>query len=249
MAVAHGQVATLDQQQAEVAGEIGLLEIGLVVGAGRQQADARIAAPGASGKAGAERLEERREPLDVHGAVEVRPGARQHEAVGERVAGARRGLHAITQHPPAPVRPAADVGGIELDVGLALGQDAGERLQIIRAAGDGGGRQGALVHQETRTVDVLQDLLDQLGALGHASGDGLPFRGLDQQGQMADRPAFLGVVAIGAIGRAGVADVPVGRGETPGHLLGAELDEARDEGEPRGPRPPVGADELVRHAR
>ena len=44
--VAHREVVALDQQEAEIAREIGLLEIGLAVGAGRQQADARLAALG-----------------------------------------------------------------------------------------------------------------------------------------------------------------------------------------------------------
>ena len=42
--VAHDEVAALDQQEAEIAGEIGLLEIALVHLARRQQADARLRA-------------------------------------------------------------------------------------------------------------------------------------------------------------------------------------------------------------
>ena len=74
--VAHRQVAALDQQEAEIAGKIGLFEIGLVIGAGRQQADARIGMRGRGDQAVAERLEERREPADVHIAIERREGAR-----------------------------------------------------------------------------------------------------------------------------------------------------------------------------
>ena len=40
--VAHRQVAALDQRDAEVAGQIGVLEIGLVIGAGSQQDDPGI---------------------------------------------------------------------------------------------------------------------------------------------------------------------------------------------------------------
>ena len=69
-------------------------------------------------------------------------------------------------------------------------------------------------------------------------------------GQMADRPALLVLVAIGAVGHAGVADMPVGRRETPLHLLRPELDQPPDE---RRATPPSGlsirADELVRHTR
>ena len=45
-AVAHDQVVALDQQEAEIARQVRLLEIGLAEGPGRQQADARIAALG-----------------------------------------------------------------------------------------------------------------------------------------------------------------------------------------------------------
>ena len=75
-AVAHGQIAALDKQKAEIAGEIGLFEIGLVVGAGRQQADARIGVTRHRGQAAAESLEEGREPLDIHVAVKRREGTR-----------------------------------------------------------------------------------------------------------------------------------------------------------------------------
>ena len=44
MAVARDEIAALDQQEAEIAGEIGLFEIGLAPGAGRQNADARLRA-------------------------------------------------------------------------------------------------------------------------------------------------------------------------------------------------------------
>jgi hypothetical protein len=44
--VAHRQVAALDQGQAQVARQVGVLEIGFVVGAGRQQHDVRIGAAG-----------------------------------------------------------------------------------------------------------------------------------------------------------------------------------------------------------
>ena len=43
-AVAHRQVAALDQREAEVAREVGVLEVGLVVRPGREQHDARVVA-------------------------------------------------------------------------------------------------------------------------------------------------------------------------------------------------------------
>ena len=47
-AVADREIVALDQQEAEIAGESGLLEIGLAVAARREQADARLVAIGAA---------------------------------------------------------------------------------------------------------------------------------------------------------------------------------------------------------
>ena len=62
LAVTGHEVVALDQQQAEITGEIGLLGIGLAERAGRQQADARIDALRAAREASAKIAEERREP-------------------------------------------------------------------------------------------------------------------------------------------------------------------------------------------
>ena len=78
LALAHHEVFALDQQQAEIAGHIGLFEIGLAPGAGRQQADARLAPRGGGGEACAKIAEEGREALHIHLAIEPRQGSRQH---------------------------------------------------------------------------------------------------------------------------------------------------------------------------
>ena len=67
----HREIVALDQQKAEIARQIGLLEIGFAEGPGRQQADARLAAVGAGAQAVAERPEERRDALDVQSAIEL----------------------------------------------------------------------------------------------------------------------------------------------------------------------------------
>ena len=87
-AVRDDKILAFDQKQAEIAGEIGLLEIGFVERAGRQQADARVRALRHRGKAEAERLEERCQPLDIHIAVKGWESPRQDKPVGERVASA-----------------------------------------------------------------------------------------------------------------------------------------------------------------
>ena len=127
MAIAHDEIAALDEQKAEIAGEIGLFEIGLAPRAGRQDADARPDALRARAQARAKLAKERRQPLDVHLAVEARKGLRDDEPVLQRIARARGRLRAVAEHPPAPVRPAADIGGVEAQPAPAGRRDAAHR--------------------------------------------------------------------------------------------------------------------------
>ena len=139
--VAHRQVLAFDQQEAEIAREIGVLEIGLVHRSRREHADAGIVLAVERGQLRLERLEERREPLDLERAIDVGHGAREREAVLQRVAGARRRLRAVAEHPPAPVGRAADVDGVEPQMRAAGRRDADQRPQEFRIAGDDRGRQ------------------------------------------------------------------------------------------------------------
>ena len=121
--VAHGEVAALDEREAEIAREIGVLEVGLVVGARREQHDARRV--GRPRRQRVEHLaqaaEERRQPLHAAVAEGLRQAARQRDPVLERVAGAGRRLGAIGEHPPRAVGRAREVGGV-------AGAGAGRRV-------------------------------------------------------------------------------------------------------------------------
>ena len=116
-AVAGGaQVAALDQQIAEVAGEVGMAEIVVVVRARRQQRDARIAAAGEHRQVGLHALEEGRQAHAVAGFEQVAGDVRMHDAVGERIADAGRRLGVIVDDAPAAVGLARQVDGIEVQV-------------------------------------------------------------------------------------------------------------------------------------
>ena len=134
--VAHDQVLALDQQQAEIAREIGVLEIGFVHRPGRQQTDARVVLPVIFEQLGLKRLEERRDAFDVGFAIDVGDGARQRQPVLDRVARAGGRLCTIAEHPPFPVRPAPDFHGDEAQMRAARRCDAGQRAQEFRIAGD-----------------------------------------------------------------------------------------------------------------
>src|SRR5258705_5735578 len=134
---ADGEIVALDQQKSEIARQCRVFEIGFTECAGRQQSDTRLVAIGASAQTVAERLEEGSNPLHIHRFVERGKSPRQDQPVFQRVAGSRRRLAAVAQYPPAPVGPAADIGGIEIEKSAAWRSDSVNRAQKFGAAGDG----------------------------------------------------------------------------------------------------------------
>ena len=183
-----GEIVALDQQEAEIARQCRVLEIGFAEGARRQQADARLVAVGAGAKRVAERLEERRYALDIHRLVEPRKGPRQHQAVFQRIARARRRLGAVAQDPPPAIRTAPDIGGIEVEVAPARRLDAADGAQIFAAAGNGRGRNGALSDQAALAIEIAEQQFEQLGALRDAGRQLPPVGIVDEQRQMAEWP-------------------------------------------------------------
>ena len=242
---AHGQIAAFDQEETEIAGEIGLFEIGLAMGAGGQEADARVDALGLARHAGAELLEEARQPLDVDRLVEVGEGAGEGEAVLQRIARARGGLRAVAQHPPSPVGAAADVGGIEVEIAPAHRPQPAERMQEIAASRHGGRGQMAVAHHIAGAVDVGEHGLDQPRPLGHAARDLRPFRLVDQQRDVAERPRARVPVAIGAVGDARLAHVAIGEIEPAVEFVAAQLQESAEERQPVRARTALRIDEFV----
>ena len=80
-------------------------------------------------------LEEAGEATDVRIFEDIGQDAGADEAILEGVAGAGGRLGAVGEHPPAAVRPAAEVGGIDGQAGAALGQGADQRAQELAAPG------------------------------------------------------------------------------------------------------------------
>ena len=113
-AVRDGQVLAFEQHDAEIAGDVGVLEVGLVERAGRQDGDAAVGAGDHAVQGVAEAAEEAGEPVDVHLAIDVGQRARGGDAVLQREAGARRRLGAVAEHPPVAVGAAAELEGAEM---------------------------------------------------------------------------------------------------------------------------------------
>ena len=118
--VAHRQVGAFDQRKAPVAGQEGVLEIGLVVRSRRQQHDARIVAlAGAEQQRVALDVEEARQLAHVALAEDVGQDARAHQPVFQRVADAGGRLRAIGDHPPAAIGRARQVRGVGVQIDAA----------------------------------------------------------------------------------------------------------------------------------
>ncbi len=127
--------------------------------------------------------------------------------------------------------------------------DPAERLQKIRRAGDDGGGQIAVGNERAGAVDIGQDSFEKPCALRNAGGDLLPFRRFDQQRQMAERPGAFARIAIGAIGDAGIANVPVGGREATVDVVRAEAAQGFEKADPMRPLLAGAIDEFIRNIR
>ena len=151
--VTHDQILAVHQKKAEIARQIGVLEIGLVHRPRREQADTRVILAIEREQLRLERLKERRDAFNARGAIDVGHRARQREPVLDRVTCARRRLRAIVEHPPSPVGATPDIHGVEPQVRAARRRDADQRPQEFRIAGDQGGRQAAIAGERCRAID------------------------------------------------------------------------------------------------
>ena len=118
---AHGEIVAFDQRHAELAREVGVLEIGFVVGAGREDdGERRLVARGVE-HAFAQRAEESAHAAHRHVGNGLGVHLLEDLAILERVARARWRLRAIREQPPAAVRRARQVRGVEVQPGAVGG--------------------------------------------------------------------------------------------------------------------------------
>ena len=248
--VAHREVATLDQGVAEVAREVGMLEVALVVGPGSEQHDARIvvvarrqADEGVAG--GGEEGGQSPHPAF---AVGLRQDAREHDAVLERVAGAGGRLRAVGEHPPRAVGSAHQVGGVEVQAPpaghgelMARAQEAGMGEQHRR-------RQQAVVQQALRPVAVGEDEVEEVGALRQPGGDAVPLGAADDLGQGVELPRAIEAarIAIDVVGHPVLADQALRVLAPPRELVrAAQALKLTGEGAPLRAQPPAAVEQLV----
>ncbi|MNZ74402.1 hypothetical protein D3C78_928500 [compost metagenome] len=120
-AVAHGQVAALDQRIAELARQVEVLEVGLVEAPrGQQHHQRRLAVARRLARQGVlQGAEVAGQVLHAQVAVQLGKGARDDLPVLQRIAGAGRRLGAVGGDPPAAVRRPRQVHRIQVQEGAA----------------------------------------------------------------------------------------------------------------------------------
>ena len=150
------QISTFDQQISEVAREICMAEIVVVVRSGRQQRDARIAASGEHGEVGLHLLEEGGEARAVARLEQVAGDVRVHHAVGERIADAGGRLGMVVDDAPASVGFARQVDGVEVQV-ARLRHDAVAGAEERGVGKKERGRDEAIAQQLLLAVGVGED--------------------------------------------------------------------------------------------
>ena len=163
--VAHAQILAFDQQEAEIAREVSVLEIGLAQRPGREQTDMGVVLTAERGELGLKGLEERRHPFDPRGAIDVGNGARQRQPVLDRVAGAGGRLRPVAEHPPAAVGAASDIDRIKAQMRAAGWRHANQRPQEFRITGNQRRGEAAIAAQERRAVGIGQYRFEQRRAL------------------------------------------------------------------------------------
>ena len=247
--VAHRQVAAFDERKAEIARQQRMLEVGFVVRPRGEQDDVRraVAARRPAQQRRAQCLEVRGEVLHRQLAEHLREDARNDEPVLERVARTRRRLRAVAHHPPASVGRARQVGRVLQQVHAAHRLQALRRAEKAAVAEDHGRRNGAALQQRLRAVDVAEDAVEQVGALGDAGLDRIPFVGRQEQRQRVDFPRAVGShgVVVDVVGDALLADLPLGQRQRLAHLALAALGERTHEGVPVRPRLRRAGQQLV----
>ncbi len=133
--VAHREVAALHQSQAEVARQVGVLEIGFVVGARGEQRNVGVG-PGAALLLHAvdQRAVGAGQALDVQALEGLRKQPRNGQPVLQQVAQARRRLRALRNYPEVTVGPARQVKCRHMQMGAARRRDAAHGAQVTRVA-------------------------------------------------------------------------------------------------------------------
>ena len=174
--VVGDEVAAFDKIDAHLAGEIGVLEVGGVEDAGREQNDVRLGAA-----FGRERTERGQQQLRVvfdgaHAVAleELREGALHDAAVGEHVADAGGNAQVVFEDDEFAGVEAEQVGADDGDVDVARDLEAAHLAAVVLATVDELARDDAVGENFGVGVDVAQEEVERGDALRESALDAVP---------------------------------------------------------------------------
>ena len=196
--VAHGEILTLDQREAEQSREISVLEVGLVAGAGREQDDGWILliARCEPAQGFAAQPDGFREAPWANGLDGFRENARDHRAILEHEADAGRRLRAIGHHPPLAIRRPCKVHGVgvEISTGRRRRRLAGAMVVGVRIDERRGDE--AIAHEALHAVEIFQDEIQETGSLDQAGFELAPFLARNHQREQIKSPRLIDAAAV-----------------------------------------------------
>ncbi len=198
---AHRQILAFDQRIAEIAGQVGVLEVGLVVRAGREQDDQRGSPVASLGsplrQTVLQRAEERRQVLYAEFAEFFGKQTRHDDPVLQRITGTGGRLRAVGDNPPAAVRRAGEVGGVKVQPGVAGRAYTLAWPEKAVVSEHQRRRQVAVLEQVLRAVQIAEQRVEQSGALGDGERNLVPFRLREDHRQRVEFPRPVGALRIG----------------------------------------------------
>ena len=266
-AVADGQVAALQQREAEQGGHEGLVEGGLGVRAWAEYHDPRVlhGARRRVDQGQPHRGEERGQPVEVGGVVDLGQHPGHHPTVLHRESGPRRGLGAVGDHLPLAGRVPAEVGGGHDQAPPRHRLDTDHGAQVLVVVKHRRRRENLTSQQPARSVEVSQDRVQQLGPLHHAGLQAGPLPVVQDQRQGVQPPG-LGLAEghrrrvgrrvrdrqlggrAGSVGDVVVLQQPGDLALGPDQVGGLQRIELPEQHRPSRPRRPIGRGELVEYS-
>ena len=189
-AFADHQVGTLHEGEAQHRRQVGLIERGLGVDTRAEHHHHRVLGRfrGGVDQRQPQRLGERRGRARPDPFVDIGDGVGDHPAVGQRVAGARRGLCPVRVDQETAVGGPADVTTVHEQLMSTGVLDAAGGPDVAGMTEQQLGRQDPAGDRPARTIQIGQDGVEQPGALHHTGLQRLPVRRRQQQRDTVQMP-------------------------------------------------------------
>ena len=173
---ADGQVVAFNERIAQVAGEVGILEVARTSRSGREEHDTRIVGPlhGKRLQCVAEGDEESRQAFHVQAVKVGGQDAGRDDPILQGQACSRRTLGVVGVRAPTAVDSAHEVPGIQVQEDISRRRNAVAGQQEAGLTEDQLRRDQALADQVLRTVKIGQNQVEQLHPLGQRGGQRVP---------------------------------------------------------------------------